>query len=325
MKSAVNAKTIYTSADNRDTLYLADNGLHIRDVVIDAGIEQEVVIGHLSDIHYNYCNLRDFDEADPVLMSTLQHRRWLAGGASVPITRRCLEFLKDADQLVLNGDTLDYLSYGTMELMQREIWDQYPGVIATVGGHESARKMQGTVPESLSREERLATVEYFWKHNIYYVSRLLHGKVLVVGLFNDLASFTAEQQKKLAADIAAARENGWILLLFAHEPIATGNPVHRHITGEDVIMQGDPSAFPNNYCDGDLAGGKNSDTETMSVYQLIVNSADVIKGFFAGHVHSHLYLDIAAKLPDGTSTVIPQYIHASTAYQEGHLMRILIR
>lgn len=308
-----------------DYLVRASNGVHIRHVVIDAGIGQEIIIGHLSDIHYNYCNQQDLDEADPVLMSTLQHRRWLADGASVPKVRRCMAFLKDANQIVLNGDTLDYLSHGTMELMQREIWDPYPGIIATVGGHEPARKMQGTVPETCSREERLQTVAQFWKHDIHYTSKLVKEKVLVVGLCNDLARFDEEQYQKLYTDIALAREKGLIILLFAHEPIATRDPAHKNITAEDVIQVGDPSAFPDNYCDGNLAGGSNSDDATMAAYQLITNSADVIKGFFAGHVHSHMYLEIAAKLPDGTDTVIPQYIHTTTVYQDGHLMRIMIR
>lgn len=325
MKQIIPEKMIFSAKNRQDSLYLADNGLHIRDVVIHAGTGREIRIGHLCDIHYNYCNHRDFDEADPVLMSTLANRRWLAGGASVPIARKCLEFLNDADQIVLNGDTLDYLSYGAMELMQREIWDKYPGIIATVGGHELARKMQGTVPETLSREELLAIVERFWKHDIYYVSKLIKEKVLVAGLCNDLARFNEEQYQKLCADITLAREKGYIMLLFAHEPIATHDPAHKNITAEDAIQVGDISAFPDNYCDGNLAGGSNSDAATMAVYQLIVSSADVIKGFFAGHVHSHMYLEIAAKLPDGSDTVIPQYIHTAAAYQGGHLMRIAVR
>ena len=325
MKHIAVDKTVFSAKNRQDTLYLTHNGLHIRDVVIEAGAGQEVLIGHLSDIHYNYCNFRDFDEADPVLMSTLEHRHWLAGGASVPTTRKCLEMLVDADQIVLGGDTLDYLSHGTMELMQREIWDKYPGIIATVGGHEFARKMQGVVPETLSREERVTIVEQFWKHNICYTSKLLKGKVLVVSLLNDLSRFLPEQYTRLAADITLARENGYIILLFAHEPIATHDPAHRHITGEDVIQVGDASAFPDNYCDGSMAGGSNSDTETMAMYQLIVSSADVIRGFFAGHVHSHMYLEVSAKMPNGTDTVIPQYVNTATAYQGGHLMRILVR
>ena len=324
MKEISAVETIFSAKSRQDRLYLAANGLLIRDVVLNLGIDEEVMIGHLSDIHYNYCNQQDFDEEDPVLMSTLEHRRWLAGGVSVPKARRCLEFLDDTDQIVINGDTLDYLSHGTMELMQREIWDKYPEVIATVGGHEFVRKMQGTVPENASWEERVAIVEKFWPHDIYYTTKLVKNKVLIIGLCNDLARFTQEQYTKLASSISLARQNGWVILLFAHEPICTHNPAHKTVTAEDAIQVGDPSAFPDNYCDGNHAGGQCSDETTMAVYRLITTSADVIKGFFAGHLHSDLYLDIVAQLPDGTPANIPQYIRTATAYREGHLMRILV-
>ena len=325
MKDFTVKSCVYSSADGCDRLALSDDGLHIRDVVIHAGIGQEIMIGFLSDLHYNFCNQHDLDEGDPVIISTLEHRRWLANGASVPTARKCLEFLDDADQIILGGDTLDYLSHGAMELMQREIWDKYPGIIATVGGHELARKMQGTVDDPLPRELLIATVRQFWKHDIYYTAKLIKDNVLVVGLMNDLSRFNEDQYQKLAADISLAREKGYILLLFAHEPIATHDPAHKHITGSDVIMVGDPCAFPGNYCDGHTAGGEFSDAPTKAMYELITNSADVVKGFFSGHVHSHMYLEIAATLPDGTPTVIPQYIHTATAYQGGHLMRILVR
>ena len=325
MKQISSVSTISRAETRTDHLYLASNGLLIRDVVLNAGIGEEVMIGHLSDIHYNYCNLRDFDEEDPVLMSTLEHRHWLAGGASVPKARRCLEFLDDADQIIINGDTLDYLSHGTMELMQREIWDKYPDIIATVGGHEFVRKMQGILPETAPWEERVSMVEKFWPHDIYYTAKLVKSKVLVIGLCNDLARFTQKQYTKLAADIALARQNGWIILLFAHEPVCTHDPVHKVVTAEDAMQVGDPSGFPDNYCDGGHAGGQHSDEATMAVYHLITGNADVIKGFFAGHLHSDLYLEIAAQLPDGAPAVIPQYIRTATAYRDGHLMRILVR
>lgn len=142
MKQENRVKIIYAADDRWDELYLVENGLYIRDVVLDIGLGQEVVIGHLSDLHYNYCDQQDLDEADPVLMSTLKNRRWLANAESVPVAARCLAFLQDTDQIVINGDTLDYLSRGALTLMQREIWEKYPDIIATVGGHELARKMQ---------------------------------------------------------------------------------------------------------------------------------------------------------------------------------------
>ena len=106
MKHISAVQTIFSDPKRQHSLYLSKSGLLIWDVFLDVGIGEESMIGHLSDIHYNYCNFRDLDEEDPVLMSTLEHRHWLAGGASVPKARRCLEFLDDADQIVINGDTL---------------------------------------------------------------------------------------------------------------------------------------------------------------------------------------------------------------------------
>jgi hypothetical protein len=57
-------------------------------------------------------------------MSTLWHRLWLAGGKSVQLGRCCFDLMDDVDQMVFNGDTLDYLSHGCMELMQMEVWDR---------------------------------------------------------------------------------------------------------------------------------------------------------------------------------------------------------
>jgi hypothetical protein len=59
---------------------------------------------------------------------------------------------------------------------------------------------------------------------------------------------------------------------------------------------------------------------------MIVNSADVIKGVFGGHLHNEMYLEIAAKNGDGTPATIPQYVKTASAYGDGGgMMRILIK
>ncbi len=323
-------KTIYASRDKNDDIYLLDNGLHVREVTLELGLEETVVIGMLSDIHYNYCNQQDLEEADPVIMSTLENRIWLKNAHTVPIARRCLSFLKDADQIVLNGDTLDYISHGSMELMQQEIWDKYPDIIATLGGHEFARNMQGKVPDPIPREERVEKIKTFWKHDIYYVSKLIKNKVLIVGLLNDLAQFNESQYQMLTADIQRARKNDYVILLFAHEPIVSRDPAHSNFTEDMAMLVRDRSGFPKDFYGGVSRGGKivgseQCDDTTKKMYTLITHNADVIKGFFAGHYHSDLHLDILAKNSDGSDAIIPEFIHTATAYDNGHLMRIFIK
>lgn len=312
--------------------YEASRGVLVHDVVIDAGLGEEITIGHISDIHYNYCNQRDFDEADPVLMSSLEHRLWLANGASVEMGRNCYDLLDDMDLMVFNGDTLDYLSYGAMELMQREVWDRFPNVIATVGGHELSRRMQGKVAETMTYDERFAMIKTFWKHDVYYKSTLLKDKVLVVGLCNNHWTLNTYQHECLKRDLALARENGYIILLFMHEPICTGDPAHANVTEDSpyVLKVGDRSGFPKDAYRGNtrgnpMIGGDRCDEVTNAVYDEMVNSADVIRGVFAGHWHSEMVFDIAAKTPDGKPAVIPQYVKTASAYGVGGMMRIVVK
>ena len=141
--------------DGKDRIYIQQNGLYVRDVILDIGIGEEVCIGHLSDVHFNHCNEEDFAQANPVIMSTYQNRQFCAGAATLPKFHNCMAQLEDANAVVLNGDTMDYLSCGTMEFMQKQVFEPYPGVIATVGGHERARQMQGTVEDPTSLESRM--------------------------------------------------------------------------------------------------------------------------------------------------------------------------
>ena len=330
MKNVKIIKEIAQCDGGKDRVYVADNGLCIRDVVIEAGIGEEIFIGHLSDLHFNYCNQEDFAQADPVVMSTYEYRLWNKDASSVPKARKCLEFLRDADFIVINGDTLDYLSHGAMELMDREVWDKYSNLIATLGGHEIAKKMQGKVEETSSYYDRLNYLKSYWRHDVYYVSRLIKNKVLIIGLLNDQAIHYEEQVQKLEADLQLAREKGYIVLIFAHEAIATKNPLHKNITEADVLEVGDPSAFPKDFYNGTtrnqkMVGSELCDEPAKAIYKLITGNADVVKGFFAGHLHNHIHLDIIAKTPSGENAVIPQYVNTATAYGDGHLMRILIK
>lgn len=274
MKSTNKVRLVYTS--DGDNIYFNSDGLCIRDVTLDLGIGEEIMIGQLSDVHFNYCNEQDFSEADPVVMSTYEYRMWNKDAATVPKARRCLEFLDDADLLVINGDTMDYLSYGAIELMKNEIWDKHPDCIATIGGHDSACRMQGKVEETTTLEERIRRVQSVWNHDVYYMSKLLKDKVLVVGFYDNQAICPKVVYDKLKEDINLAREKGYKILLFAHEPLVTGNPEHSNLTADFVLQKGDISGFPKDFYKGDsrgnkILGGEGCDETSMAVYDLIVN------------------------------------------------------
>ena len=59
------------------------------------------------------------------------------------------------------------------------------------------------------------------------------------------------------------------------------------------------------------------------VYDLIVNSGDVIKGVFCGHNHNNIYTEIMATSPDGGNVKIPQYT-VSGNYAYSNVIQITI-
>lgn len=63
-----------TADDKNHHIYEANDGIFVRDIEINAGIGKEVTIGVVSDLHFNYCNQQDFDEANPVVMASYKNR-----------------------------------------------------------------------------------------------------------------------------------------------------------------------------------------------------------------------------------------------------------
>jgi len=313
-----------TSDDKNHHIYEANDGIFVRDVVIDAGIGKEVNIGVVSDLHFNYVNQQDLDEANPVVMASYEHRKWLAGGESVPMAKRCLEAISDCDQIIVNGDTLDYLTHGAMELMDKEIWDKYPGVLASLGGHECTRRMQSPVEDPTTIESRYEILQEYWRHDIHYVSRLIGEKVICVVMNNSQGTFYDHQIEPLRKDIELAREKGYVILIFFHEPIDTNDPKDEVTTMEMALLVGDKSGYPKNFYNGMRLGSKGAEANKI-VYDMIINNADVVKAVFAGHKHSDFYLEILGHNSDGTPAIIPQYVTTATAYHRGHLLRATVK
>ena len=71
--------------------------------------------------------------------------------------------------------------------------------------------------------------------------------------------------------------------------------------------------------------GDKGTNANKTVYNMIINNAEVIKGVFAGHKHSDFYLEIFGKNSDGTPAKIPQYVTTATAYPHGHLLRATVK
>lgn len=310
--------------------YGTAGSVKIREISIDSGKGGDpVTVIQLTDLHLSSMTQTDLE--NPTLLSTWRYREWGANGKFAPNASAALDYAdsQNPDQIVITGDATDYLSEGSLNLLKKTVWDRYRDadgkvsrVLVALGNHERVQKMQGTVDETLSDTEREQLVANAWEHDILYTSRILKEKVMVIQMDNGTGTFRDEQVPLLRADLALAREKGYTVLLFFHEPISTGNPKDRDVSASYV---GTGSADSANFYTGSTVANPFSTGTNGEIYKLIVNSADVVGGIFCGHLHADFYTEIQAKTPSGDAKVIPQYVLTGTPYDGGHALKITVR
>ncbi len=311
-----------TSKNKIDWIYKDETtGIMVREVDITVNSDRPPIrIGLASDAHFNYCNNLDFEENNPTLMSSFQHRKWLANGKNVAKTNNCLKYISNCNQIVMLGDILDYLSHGAIELAQKHIFEKYPDIIACVGNHDAVRKMQGKVEEVEPLEERRQIVQSIWPHNIDYYSRVIDNRIMIIQMDNSSRNcFVHAQIVSLKKDIALAREKDYAVLLCFHTPLSINNPA---ITSSFPIRRNDAGVI--NFNSKTLIG-YHSQGASREGYEIITNNADIIKAVFCAHMHSDYYTEILAKTADGQDKIIPQYILTGIPYDQGHVMIVNIK
>ncbi len=319
-------ETIKGSPDDLNTwIGRYSNGTFIREAHVQSKKTNTppVEIVMLNDTHYNYVNKRDEEEQNPSIMSTRQYRMWLRNGASVGVINRCMDFARYADQTIIAGDVLDYLSWGCQQLTVENLFRKDVNLLACLGGHDTTRVMQGKVGDPTSYASRRQLLDNFWPHDITYVSRVLKDKVLAIVMDNGASRFWQSQIEPFKADIQKARDNNLIVLIFVHEPLCTRNSKE---TDLPPIRRNDPYNY--NYKDH-FAGRVGSNADTLAVYDMIVSNADIVKAVFCGHMHSDYYTEIIASYKDAdgktVETIIPQYVHTGSIYDgTGHVFRITV-
>ena len=284
-----------------------------------------VEIIQINDTHLNLVNDKDEEEQNPSVMSTKLYRMWLKNGSSAPTIRNAMNFARFSDQTVIAGDILDYLSWGCKQLTVETIFRNDVNVLACLGGHDTTRVMQGLVPDPTSLESRRQWLADFWPNSIDYASRILKDKVMTVLLDNSGSCYRQGAAESLQADIGKCRENGYIMLIFQHEPICTRNP------DETALMPIRANAHTNfDFCNYNVGREDVSTKDTLDVYNLIVSNADVIKAVFCGHKHSDYFTRIPAtyvnSLGKKVHTFLPQHVLTGTVYDKiGHIGRIIVK
>ena len=272
---------------------LNTSGLTVREVNIKVGLGNDPLeIVQISDAHIGY--------------NTLSKMRW----------KNCLHYAQNFDYMVLTGDMIEGLTDALAGYYKDSI-DPYDNVMMTLGNHEWI-KGEDSCPEDM--DARYKKLQGYFKNDVYYSSVILKNKVMLIQMDNSQEKFWDHQIPKLQKDLDAARSQGYAVLLFIHVPLGTNNPSE---TDVNAIYSTDTPAHSQHVSFVNLAPGpKSTDPGTKTVYEIITNSADVIKGVFGGHMHSHFYTEICAKTPDGTDAVIPQYVSHKANFDGGHVLKI---
>ena len=308
------------------------SGVKTREFTVKAGnTGHSISVIQLTDLHIGYCN--DEDLNNPTLASTDEYRRWPGLSRVLSNLDQTLNYAdsQNPDQIVITGDALDYLSMGGLKLLWELVWNRYPGkVLITPGNHEQVQKMQGTVPESLTPEERYQLLRDNWGHDLLYTSRVLRDKVMVIQMDNGLNDrdevaqphsgnlFHPEQVELLKRDLELAKKNRYVVLLFFHEAIGTGDPADRAVQATYVPANSGVGSEWNLY--ENVAAGTNHDSAaSTAVWQLICENSDNIAAVFAGHVHADYYSEIKGKTRN-----IPQLLLTGLAYESGHALEITV-
>ncbi len=279
---------------------------------------KEIIIGQITDVHIGVVNDEDMHNYE--IADTYFHRKWLRDGQSIPAFDSALEYCKDFDLTVISGDVLDYYSTEAKRLV-KERFDKY-NVMACVGGHDLTLEMETANENLLSLDTRYKLLENFWCNDVHYASKVLGNKVRVVVLDNNnelwmekRERFDESQYESLLKTVEDARNRGIIILMFMHEPLPTGRE-------NDIVTDIYNKQEYRLKCD--MSG-----RFTKKTYELIVNSADVIKGIFIGHLHMDFVVDIEAGYEKDGKFIkenIKQYCLTSNAYSpQGRVNKIIVK
>ncbi len=331
---------IYTGMENVDgvptegaykrgeVIYLTNSGVRMREIHFDGSDNADaepVEIAVVSDTHFIHYNEEDWKDAE--LLFTNKTRSWGRGGTHIPYMKKAMELASKYDYFVGTGDIIDFLTRGSLELLDEFMIQPTLGKgMILLGNHDQTKQNETRASDKVSYAERIAMMQEVWPHDILYTSKVLGNNVMVIGFDNGTYKCTQDQYEKMKADIETARENGYIVLLFYHIPFAVGGDNPNYTASCMASDRNCTNSY--NFYTGDPIGGPedNLDVPTRGVYDLIKNNGDIIKGMICGHEHEDIYTEFNAFTPDGEPVIIPQHIMNSNAYfKNGNMCKITIK
>ena len=290
-------------------LYKLHNGLSVRDVTIKTGKGTEKTeICFIADSHFAHIDKKDIANNMINALSSYRGRSWTNNSDFRSKSINYMEYASMFDKIVIGGDAVDYLTYGSIGAVAKLITKKSVNgnIKMVLGNHEPSEMSQNDI-SGLSNvrtiEERYKMLADDWTNDPVYSSEIMKSKdgrdnIMMIYLDNGgQHAYNKLQLEKFKADITVARQKNLPVLIFQHIPLGTG-------VGQ-LIDVGD-------------------DEYTKALDSEIRKSADVVKGIFCGHMHSDSVDYLQTLNADGSisNNTIPQYTVAGAHYN--NIMKITV-
>lgn len=323
---------------------ILDNGVKVMNFTIDAvdgSNDETVTLSHVTDVHLNLLNARDFANARPEVISFYRNRYHLMNGRTALATENSMDIAEAlADQVVLTGDTLDALNYGTLDLMKRLITAKYPNALHASGNHELWQDTGvGQISDTMTMDEKRAVYQEYMPHDSAYSTKLIKNKVLLIQMDNGVGwdegsySYCEEQYQALEKDLAMARENNYTVIIAQHLPLQFGVKTGDNRNNNQIIAADAANNFSgakidmasnDGYIMTDPAGTMGTRTVATKTHRLITSYKDVVKGILVGHHHQAAVLDVI-DIDTNEMTGIKQYMGGSAQGTAGIMFTFEIK
>ena len=327
--------------------------MRVADVTINTGLDIEPTqIGFVTDTHFGYPDKTDIAEKNDSL-GKYSTRGDMRKGLWYYSDKGLMKFVSLFKNVVHGGDVMDYIANGGLNAAQRLIAKQSVNgsIIMAVGNHDSA------LYNGITQEEHYKILDTVWVPDTRYASKIIsnsnnEANVMIISLDNSNRYYWESQIQPLTEDIAYAKANNIPVLIFQHRPLRTMNPAETEFKylnswyNASVVAPQDDSYYDISdkgvytIKEGYMGAGKEikirdftSETDwtgydindvTTTVYDLIRQNADIVKGVITGHIHAYTSSEIIGIDENGepNGLTIPQY----TGYSGmGAAMRITVK
>ncbi|MBO5059513.1 MAG: hypothetical protein J6C82_01185 [Clostridia bacterium] len=309
------------------------SGTLFMETTIDLGIDEPLEFISYGDQHFKYMDGLDYE--DPEIMYTAKKRK----DSVNPIRRHyqsaqtMMEYASMFDYTMSVGDTVDFFSYGSLDIAKDVLFDKDPDMLVALGYHDYVvYTMNGRSSKEFNQSAAKKVLSSMYPNDITYASYDVPNTPIKVVYMDDSRNgqyyYSDGIHDKLAADIADAKANGKYIFIMKHEGMCTND---EDATTQEGFITGDLNdensiGYVNtinkyinyktqqgNVWFNTISGQENYDQVkgTKAVLELIYHNADVIKGVFHGHVHANYVSEIKADYTDSegnvVETTIPQY------------------